>query len=135
MRRQEIMNFQISHHIYYIYHHLETFFYTNLLCWWILHKFVRIGQQCSVELATSKNKIKWDEMQDGIKFRRTKLANAIFGQKKQHSALFSKLIRKMPLFYNSIIRKLRFIEELDYVIVELSSALCHAGKADVAFSN
>ena len=64
-----------------------------------------------------------------------KLANALFGQKKQHSVLFPKLIRKMPLFYNSIVWKSRFIEELDYVIVELASALCHAVKANVAFSN
>ena len=56
-------------------------------------------------------------------------------KKKQRFALFLKLIREMPFFCNSIIRKSRFIEELDYVIVELSLALCHAGIADVAFSN
>ena len=56
-------------------------------------------------------------------------------KKKQHSALFLKLIREMPFFCNSIIRKSRFIEELDHIIVELALALCHASKADVAFSN
>ena len=64
-----------------------------------------------------------------------KLSNALFGQKNQHSAFFPKLIREMPFFCNSIIWKSRFIEELDYLIVELYSALCHAGVADVAFSN
>ena len=39
-----------------------------------------------------------------------KLANALFGQKKQHPTLFPKLIREMPLFYNSIIRKSRFMK-------------------------
>ena len=56
-------------------------------------------------------------------------------KKKQHFAIFLKLIREMPFFCNSIIRKLRFIEELDHIIVELALALCHASKADVAFSN
>ena len=64
-----------------------------------------------------------------------KLANALFGQKNQHFAIFLKLIREMLLFCNSIIRKSRFIEELDCVIVELSSTLFHIGVADVAFSN
>ena len=64
-----------------------------------------------------------------------KLANALFGQKNQHPVLFLKLIREMPLFCNSIIRKSRFIEKLDYIIVELYSALCHAGVANVAFSS
>ena len=61
------------------------------------------------------------------------MANALFGQKNQHSALFPKLIREIPFFCNSIIRKSRFIEELDYIIVELASALCHAGKATWPF--
>ena len=41
-----------------------------------------------------------------------KLANALFGQKNQHPALFPKLIREMPLFCNSIIRKPRFMKNL-----------------------
>ena len=41
---------------------------------------------------------------------RKKLANALFGQKNQHPALFPKLIRKMPLFCNSKIRRSRFMK-------------------------
>ena len=56
-------------------------------------------------------------------------------KKKQHFALFLKLIREILLFCNSIIWKSRFIEELDHIIVKLASDLCHASKADVVFSN
>ena len=70
------------------------------------------------------------------KGKEKKIGKCPFWEKKnQNSIIFPKLIREMPLFCNSIIRKSRFIEELDYVIVELSSALCHAGVADVAISN
>ena len=71
------------------------------------------------------------------KGKEKKIGKCPFWEKKknQNSAIFPKLIREMPLFCNLIIRKSRFIEELDYVIVELSSALWHAGVADVAISN
>ena len=52
---------------------------------------------------------------DGLKYIGVdigkKLANALFGQKNQHTALFPKLIREMPLFCNSIIRKSRFMKK------------------------
>ena len=47
-----------------------------------------------------------------------KPANALFGQKNQHPAFFLKLIREMPLFCNSIIRKLKFMKNS---IIGLSS--------------